>query len=254
MDNISNLIEEKINNNQDVLIMAVGDSITYGMNHCTVEETYCAELCKLFAKKYPKTLIVRYDGIVNGEFNPLKEYFGPIVINEGENGSITIVKSGVGGNTVRRALNRSDDYTGKFLNGKMPDIFLLMFGINDALQDDKNKFVTPDKFFEDYNELYNLLKNTNSNAKIILMTPTYNDTGMYETSGLEPYCEMVKKLAIQKGCFLIDTHKLWMEHLIIGSEHYGQREWLSGKQGDSCHFSPEGSKATAQFIFSELLK
>ena len=45
-----------------------------------------------------------------------------------------------------------------------------------------------------------------------------------------------------------------MKHLIVGTENYGQREWLSCIEGDSCHFSPVGSIKTAEFIFNELIK
>ena len=44
------------------------------------------------------------------------------------------------------------------------------------------------------------------------------------------------------------------EYLIVYSYNYGQRDWLSGVDGDSCHMSPKGSVHTGKFIFKQLMK
>ena len=246
-------LEQKLNKGENALIMAVGDSITWGLNHCTAEETYCAILAELFGERFPEATVLRYDGIMDvDELAPLKGYFGPITVQRGESRTITLVRSGVGGNTVRRALKRTEDFAGSFLTGELPDVFLLMFGINDALKSDPSKFVVPEKYYQDLKKLYTLLQMANPTAELVFLTPTYNDLGEEPVSHLVPYCEKMKQLAKETGTGLIDTHQLWQQHLITGSANYGQREWLSGTPGDSCHFSPEGSRATAEFIFREL--
>ncbi len=249
------IIEEKLKNNEDIILAFIGDSITYGMDHCTAEETYCAYIAKILAEKYPSSDVVRYDGLPAGEFDPLESYKGPFVVqtHKGERrGSITVVRCGIGGNTVRRAINRAEDYCPAFVKGRKADIYFTMFGINDALKEDPRKYITPDKFYEDYTELCNLIKESSPDSKLVLMTPTYNDRGESDKSHLEPYCEAVKRVADEFGLKLIDTHKLWMEHLVVGAAHYGQRDWLSDKVGDSCHFSPAGSLATANFIVESM--
>lgn len=35
-------IENRVNKGENYLVIAVGDSITWGLNHCNEEETYCA--------------------------------------------------------------------------------------------------------------------------------------------------------------------------------------------------------------------
>ena len=248
------VISEKISKNENAIILFLGDSITFGETHCTSEETYCAEIARLFAKQFQNTKVVRYDGISQGEAMPLKGYSKPIVVQNGDKGTITVIRCGVGGDTVRRAINRKNDYIGKFITNEYPDIFVMMFGINDALCGDESKFVLPEKFFDDYKELCGILEDNNKDALKIFMTPTYNDLGNSKKSFLDSYAEKVKEIARITDSQCIDTHKLWMDHLEVGSENYGQRDWLSGVEGDGCHFSPEGSKNTAQFIFSELIK
>lgn len=243
-------IREKLQKGGNALMMFLGDSITWGENHCTSEETYCAEFARLIGKIFPEITVIRYDGIVEVEGIPLKGYSEPVTVQRGTEQTLTIVRSGVGGDTVRRALNRKEDYIGEFITGERPDVFFVMFGINDALAGDPSKFIEPDVFYDDLKNLCQVLEENNPEAEIVLMTPTYNDSGKREKSCLEAYSDMVKKVAIEKELQLIDTHKLWMEHLIVDSEHYGQREWLSDVSGDYCHFSPEGSRVTAQHIFN----
>lgn len=243
-------ITKKLENGENALIMFVGDSITWGENHCTSEETYCAEFARLIGKQFPKITVIRYDGIMQGGAMPLKGYSEPVTVQKGSGQTLTIVRSGVGGDTVRRALNRQSDYTGAFITGEMPDVFVAMFGINDALAGDPSKFILPDGFYSDLVEFCEVLEEKNVGAEIVLMTPTYNHSGKNEDDGLGAYADMVKKVAAEKEMQLIDTHKLWLEHLIVESEHYGQREWLSNVEGDCCHFSPEGSRETAKFIFN----
>ena len=51
-------ISDRISKGENQLIIAVGDSITWGLNHCGEEDTYCAELARLFAKSMPEANVV----------------------------------------------------------------------------------------------------------------------------------------------------------------------------------------------------
>lgn len=83
------------------------------------------------------------------------------------------------------------------------------------------------------------------------LTPTYGDNGDSRESCLDSYSETMKKHAYETDSMLIDTHNLWMEHLVVGGENRGQRNWLVS---DPWHFSPIGSYETAKYIFNELNK
>ena len=253
MPDIIKKITQKFETGKNALLMVVGDSITWGENHCTSEETYCAYLARHFAEYFSNITVLRYDGIFQGGAMPLKGYSGPVTVQRCGGKILTVVRCGVGGDTVRRALNRSEDYTGSFITGEKPDAFFAMFGINDALSCDKSKFISADGFYSNLKAFCKLINTTNPEAELCLMTPTFNDSGKSNKSCLDPYSQKVKQLAGENGLQCIDTHELWMNHLVVGGEHYGQGNWLSDVEGDSCHFAPEGSRATAEYIFKNII-
>ena len=102
---------KKLKSNTDITIEFVGDSVTNGLNHCRLEETYVAKFAILMAKKFGNYTVCRYDGVVEDELSPMKAFDGPILVSYKEKaGKIDIIKNGIGGNTVQRALNRIDDF------------------------------------------------------------------------------------------------------------------------------------------------
>jgi hypothetical protein len=146
----------KIRNLEDITVDFVGDSITYGLNHCFVDETYVAVFARLFAEKFTEYSVIRYDGKTEGALEPIKTFDKTVVEDKGR-ATASFIKNGVGGNTVKRALNRKENFMGKMPNGEYPDLTVFMFGINDALTNDASKFVTPDVFYEHYKELIELM-------------------------------------------------------------------------------------------------
>lgn len=245
-------IFEKIKKGENALIMCVGDSITWGLNHCSPEETYVANLAKFFAAEFPHITVLRYDGINNDGALPIYYYDGPHTVQSSKPQTLTIVRSGVGGNTVKRIINRESDFTGEFITKENPDLFMFMFGINDSLIFDSAKYVVPEVFYEHIKELHTIVTDKNPTSQIVYMTPTYNDLGTDKNSTVTPYAEKIRQHAKETHSHLIDTHALWMEHLEIGAYNHGQKDWLSESKEDTCHFSPLGSFNTAKFIFEKL--
>ena len=106
-----NDISERIKCSDDFVLFCLGDSITQGIGAKTDEDTYTACLARNFAKFFKDRQIIRYDGKLRDcptrEYYPLESYIGPIVVQEGNSDKkITVVRCGVGGNTVKRLLNR----------------------------------------------------------------------------------------------------------------------------------------------------
>lgn len=239
---------EKLKNNEDITIQFVGDSITHGTNHCRIEETYVAQFTSLVARRFENYSVFRYDGVVADELSPMKCFDGPILVSYRENaGKIDVIKNGVGGNSVQRALNRIDDFTGILPNGSEPDVVFTMFGINDALKSNPQKYVTSEQFRINYKRLIDEIKSRNPDAFIIMMIATYND------QTIDEHCEKSRELANEEGIPYIDLHKLWKDHYREGAEHHGHGDWLANDT-DACHPTPKAAYILAETIFEEFLE
>ena len=236
---------EKLLSEKDIItIDVVGDSITYGLNHCTAEETYVAQFASMLAGDHPECTVNRYDGIEQGELLPMKEFAGPITMQTGTSGKvINVIRNGIGGNTVQRALNRIDDFTGVLSDGNVADITFFMFGINDALTPDPAKYVSVEQFIENYKELLKQVRDRNGGGQIVLMSATWNDFAV------QAYCEAVKVLAEEEGLPFADQFAVWRDHYDEKAGHFGQGDWLSDCSYDACHPTPLGARQIALCMY-----
>lgn len=233
---ISKLIKSK----NRITIDIVGDSVTWGLNHCSEDETYAAYFAKMLAEKFSTVSVYRYDGITNDEFGTMEKFSEPIQVSNGNcEKRIDVIKNGIGGNTVRRAINRIDDFTGVLANGELADITIFMFGINDALKSDEKKYVKPEKFYDDYGELLNRFEKSEG-SQVIIMSPTTND------QKIDEYVKMAERIASEKNILYIDQNKMWNEHFDARKPNFGQDDWLSDVSWDACHPTPKGARAIAE--------
>ena len=244
-------------NSEDYLLFSVGDSITEGLRASSNEATYTAALARGIADKFPQRTVLRYDGLrrdtTDGELFPIRVYEGPVTVQSGVQGKITVVRSGIGGNTVRRLLHRKTDFISKPIEGRTADLFLMVSGINDALDCDPAKYVTPKQYGRVLHELVDEIEAADPSADIIFMTPTFNDYGTSSVSTLDPYVDTMKKVAALRQIPVIDLHRLWMEHLVVGAENSGQGDWLLSPE-DHCHPSDTGHAAIAESILTALFE
>ncbi len=249
-------IADKIKNSDNFLIFMIGDSITWGAHASSAEKTYTAVFAQKLAERLENKKVVRYDGKAvdgrEGELMPLESYEGPFTVSEGNNGCVTVVRCGIGGNTVQRILNRKSDFIGKEIEGRTADLFFINAGINDALKSDAKKYISEEGYRTNLEILIDEIKKGNPCADIVLMTPTYNDLGIEPVSHLDPYVAQMIDVAEKYGIPVIDLHHTWMEHLNVGGENYGQGDWLCGVEGDSCHPSDKGHEEIAKNIISVL--
>lgn len=247
-------IVERMRDAEQYTVFVVGDSITEGARATDDEHTYTAVFARGLAERLPNRRVIRYDGkrypTKDAELLPLMTYGDPIVIRQGGDKTLTVVRSGIGGNTVQRMLNRRDDFIGREVGGRCADLYIVMVGINDALRSDASKFVSPEVFASNLNRLLDWLEQGNPAADLILMTPTYNDRGLEPSSHLTPYADAMRATAARRQIPVVDQHRLWMAHLTVGANNYGQGDWLSGVEGDSCHPSNLGH----EIIANELLR
>ena len=268
-------ILEKIKTSDYFQIMMVGDSITYGtgsnprhaenITDPDDENTYTAFFARMLSERLNDKTVVRYDGIYNGENRNadgtiyIHEYKGPITVGEGKKGKITVVRSGIGGNTVARLISRKDDFLGKVVEDKSADLFFIKSGINDSLyhiDGEGPKHAEPDEYGKNLETLINDVKASNPNADIVLMTPTVNDEHTEEQwfgkSQLDPYAKKMKEVAAKYGLNIVDLHSLWMAHLDKNAANHGSGDWLTAREGDFCHPSPKGHEAIAKEMIKTL--
>lgn len=233
-------IDKLLSDDKSVTFTFVGDSITYGLDFCKPDETYVAVFADLIAKRYKDATVYRYDGKVKDEQSPLIGY-NEVLVQEGNKGRINVVRSGVGGNTVARAIKRFDDYT-SLLPTEKSDFIFTMFGINDALEPDQNKYVTADVFKENYNKLIKDLKAYYPQAQMLLMTATTSPYSVKEYN--EKTCELAKEYNLS----IIDLYGLWNKHYSAFAPNFGYGDWLSNT-GDPWHPTPVGARCMAEFIY-----
>lgn len=238
-------ITRKLASQDELTINFAGDSLIWGKNYCDSEQTIVARFAYKLAEKFPQKSVIRYDGEVERENEPVKNFSSRLVGKGTGNGKISVIKNGVGGDTVRRALNRSADFTGKLANGKFADITFLLFGTNDSLACDPSKYVPLDVFERNYAELTELILEKKPTCKIIPISPNNSNFPIKE------YCCIIEKTARSFGFPFIDVFSLWQSHYSDGAPNYGQGEWLSG---DPYHPSPIGAEKTAEFIFGKFLR
>ena len=240
---ISKLLESK----DRVTIDIVGDSITWGLNHCSEDETYSAYFAGLLAEKYSYVSVYRYDGITHDELKSMERFSEPIQVSKVNcRKRIDVIKNGIGGKTVRRAINRLNDFSGTLANGETADVTFFMFGINDALKSDESKYVAPEKFYNDYKELLKKFRATEK-SQIVIMSPTTND------QRIDEYAKLTKKIALENNILYIGQNELWNEHFDEDKPNFGHGDWLSGVSGDACHPTPAGARAIAEEMMRYVL-
>ena len=65
---------------------------------------------------------------------------------------------------------------------------------------------------------------------------------------------MMKRVAEKRSIPVIDLHKAWMDHLIVGKERYGQGDWLTDRKGDSCHPCNKGHAVIADVLIKNMFE
>ena len=248
----------KLKTNQDTLIMFAGDSITEAtQNTNTMETSYVACICRYLKELYPNSKIVRVDGKRTHGGNKPLETFEEVIVNNPTSplNVITVVKSGVGGDTLLRLQKRMNDFIQ--YKGMTPDVIFLMEGINDSLTDDQTKYIPIDLYEKYYRTLIQYLKRETT-SEIVLMTSHWHGdtpTNQYPVKkdyNLNHYINVQKKVAIMENLYIIDHKKVWDKHFIMTPYvNWGQGEWLTKE--DATHPTPTGQEfGLAKTIWNEV--
>ena len=244
-------IAKKIESSKDYLITFIGDSVTWGAGKTSDEKSYPAFFARRLSEKFSDRTIIRYDGIMNGERVPLKEYSAPITVNEGTKGKITVVRSGVGSSEGTHTINRMySDFMGT-ADGRLPkkaDLMVIHLGIND-----QGWGASTYEFKERLLKLGTLILRDQPETDIVFMTPTSavgSSNAPASENPLNAYSDAMKEAANELGFPIIDMHAVWMDHYVQGGAGFGMGNW----HYDRWHPSDVGYEVMADKIIEDLFK
>lgn len=245
-------IIQKMRESRNYLILSVGDSLTEGQRASGAENTYTAVFTRGLAQRFSDRTVVRIDG---KRVESRIDRFIRTVVQEQpeENGKITVVRSGYGGNTVQRLLNRREDFIAHPYEDTDADLFLISVGINDSIFWMEEKFVTPLQYKENLRTLLLLIRENHPNADVVFITPTCYAYGEHGTNIVGPYAAVMLALAEEEKVPCLDMHKIWTDHRLPGERNFGYGDWLY--DGDRAHPGDIGHAAFGEellrFLFGE---
>ena len=161
-----------------------------------------------------------------------------------------VINAGVGGDSTINAVGRLE----RDVLSKKPDVALVCFGMNDQAQSQSKKApnVALDKYRENMVHIIEELQATGTDVILIAPHDAYNGKGYYTPGGygldyaygnMKDFCNVVRELAVEYGCGLIDIY--------AEAELEDMTKFLAA--GDGIHQSPEGHKLWAKYVSEYLL-
>ena len=240
-------IVEHMKADDNYVIFVIGDSLTEGQGASDPERLdYTAKFAEKLAEQLSDKTVYRVDGKRNNDATaiiyPNKGKHVPVQRVSGAS-EITVVRCGIGGNTVKRIIDRSYDFIGKKIRDNTGDLFIIMSGINDSSSGNAAKYASPPAYKKNLSTLLDMIYAEHPEADVILMTPTYSGN---DGRTLDMYAKQMIDLGAERNIPVIDMHQLWMDHWVKGAENYGQGDWLA--DGDSCHPTDIGHEAIADYM------
>lgn len=238
----------KLDRGENTTIMFIGDSVTYGYWATNIDDTcYVAEFCNLLKAKYPYATIIRVDGktIDNSEDTNIT-IWNSTTVKTGTSGQIiTVVKSGVGGDTLLRLYRRANDFLA--YNNKTPDLSVIMVGINDSLSDEK-KHISVGEYERGYKALIQFIKRKTKSEVVMSGSHwslvTGNDGTPNVTTTIDEYLYIAQKVANSEKIQYIDNYSMFKSQWI-----FGDYSWL---YTDKLHPSDLGHQKIAENIYNNL--
>lgn len=162
--------------------------------------------------------------------------------------STQIINAGIGGNKVTDLYLRFNED----VLSKNPDEVLIWIGINDVWHRDNGTGTDLNKFSGFYQKMIDQLKQRN--IKITLCTPgvigELNDNSNPQDGLLNSFSKVIRKLAKDNDCTLIDFRKDFQEYKIKNNLENDSKGILTT---DGVHLNAQGNKFVAD-LFKKSLK
>jgi lysophospholipase L1-like esterase len=161
-----------------------------------------------------------------------------------------IMGAGIGGNKIYDLYLRYEDD----VLSKKPDVVVVWVGVNDVWH--KRLFGTGtdwDKFGKFYSAL--IKKMQAQNIKVVICTPASvgekTDYSNEQDGDLNKYSQIIRDLATQYNCGLVDFRKIFHEYNLA---HNPQNKDSGILTRDGVHLNDEGNKLAASLFYKMLIK
>ncbi len=179
-----------------------------------------------------------------GYIDQLKNY----ILNRGRSGDYELIGAGKGGNKIYDLYLRMEED----VLHKNPGIVVIYEGVNDVWHKATLHTGTDlDKYELFYSSIIKKLKA--SNIDLILVTPACigekKDNGNNQDSELNQYCEVIRRLAKQYSCKLIDFRGIMQDYEKINNFQNMDKGLLTV---DQVHLSDKGNQILAEALSKAL--
>lgn len=173
-----------------------------------------------------------------------------ILKDKGMSDQFDLIGAGIGGNKIYDLYLRMEDD----VLSKNPDVVVIWVGVNDVWH--KASFGTgtdADKFEKFYLAIIKKLQGRN--IKVILTTPAAigerNDFSNQQDGDLNLYSDIIRKLARNNSCGLVDLRKSFLDYNLKNNPENKQSGILTV---DRVHLNDAGNKLVAEKMLDAILK
>jgi lysophospholipase L1-like esterase len=166
---------------------------------------------------------------------------------QGKSEQYELIGAGIGGNKVYDLYLRVQED----VLDKKPQTVVIYIGINDVWHKTSGTGTDKDKYEKFYRALIQLFQKNNIN--VILCTPTVigeklNNANPQDTD-LNAYGDVVRKLAAEKNCALVDLRKIFLQHL---SQYNTDNKESGVLTTDRVHLNDKGNNLVAESILPKI--
>jgi lysophospholipase L1-like esterase len=158
-----------------------------------------------------------------------------------------IIASGVGYNKVYDLYLRMEED----LLAKNPDKVFIWIGVNDVGHKSSGTGTDPDKFEKFYAAI--IKKMQDKKIQLVLCTPAVigerNDYTNPQDGDLNYYASIIRKLAKQSGCELLDFRKIFHDYLVLHNPGNKESGILTT---DRIHLNEAGNKLVADEVLKKI--
>lgn len=209
-----------------------------------VISTLCVLALTSMQLQKPVKVVLFGDSITQAGVKP----GGYISIMQQSQKAYELIGAGIGGNKVYDLYLRMEDDVLKL----KPDVVVIYVGVNDVWHKQTHQTGTdPDKFISFYSAM--IRKMQTAGIKVILCTPAVigerTDFSNPQDGDLNSYSKIIRNLAKQYNCSLVDLRKEFLAHNLANNPENKESGILTT---DRVHLNPAGNKLVADLMLKGL--